>query len=351
MLTSYALAAALALVAGTHAQTSTPSSQPSGTTGTSSSASSTSTGKIIDIAVGAELHKFTPDSVKANPGDIIRFGFYPGGHRVARAEFMQPCIPYERTGANKRGFYSGVFSPQVLTNPPPYYDVLINDTEPVFFYCGAPGSCIQYGMVGVINPNSTHTLAIQKQYAANSTLQLTPDEPWPSETLSPTAGPKETGGSSSGQNGNNNNNQDTQASSGGSDGLGAGAIAGIAIGAAAVILGAVFLFLWGRKRGEKSANRQSTNPAMPPGTHPGMAEAGRYHDPKSPGQASMSTFMGMERDPYRVSQQSPHMPHYSSTPPPPVSPGMPGYGNYQSPVIPGQYSDAPHHHQQQHGYQ
>jgi len=63
------------------------------------------------------LHKFVPDQVTAKVGDVIRFGFYPGGHRVARAEFKQPCIPYENTGANKRGFWSGIFNPQVITNP------------------------------------------------------------------------------------------------------------------------------------------------------------------------------------------------------------------------------------------
>lgn len=203
-------------------------------------------------------------------------------------------------------------------------------------------------MVGVINPNSTFTLARQKELAANSTLQLTPDEPWPSETYStppPTSTP--TGAGSSNQNQDND-----KSSSEGSSGLGAGAIAGIAIGAAVVLLLAgALIYLCGRRGGFDSAHRKSQAPTVAPGIHPGMAEAGRYHDPKSPGQASMATFMGTERDPYRMSAQSPHgMAHYNGTPPPPVSPGMPGYGNYQSTVIPGQYQDHPHQHQQ-HGYQ
>jgi hypothetical protein len=35
------------------------------------------------------------------------FVFYPQNHSVARAEFGYPCIPYENTGPNKTGFWSG----------------------------------------------------------------------------------------------------------------------------------------------------------------------------------------------------------------------------------------------------
>lgn len=48
---------------------------------------------------------------------VLGFNFYPGGHRVARAEFKQSCIPYEYTGPNKKGFWSGIYNPQVITVP------------------------------------------------------------------------------------------------------------------------------------------------------------------------------------------------------------------------------------------
>jgi hypothetical protein len=35
------------------------------------------------------------------------FIFHPDNHSVARAEFQFPCIPYELTGPNKVGFWSG----------------------------------------------------------------------------------------------------------------------------------------------------------------------------------------------------------------------------------------------------
>lgn len=37
------------------------------------------------------------------------FAFFPSNHSVGRAEYHQPCIPYEDTGEKKVGFWSGFF--------------------------------------------------------------------------------------------------------------------------------------------------------------------------------------------------------------------------------------------------
>jgi hypothetical protein len=84
----------------------------------------------------------------------LEFQFYPLNHSVARASFgVTPCIPYEYS-SNKTGFFSG-FQPVNLTleSQLPTWSVTVNDTEPIFYYCGAPSSC-QSGMIGVINPVS-----------------------------------------------------------------------------------------------------------------------------------------------------------------------------------------------------
>ena len=39
----------------------------------------------------------------------IEFQFFPPNHSVGRAEYQQPCIPYEDTGENKVGFWSGFY--------------------------------------------------------------------------------------------------------------------------------------------------------------------------------------------------------------------------------------------------
>jgi hypothetical protein len=290
---------------------------------------------FIGLTWPQELHKFVPDQVTANPGDTIRFSFYPTGHRVARAEFKNPCIPYEMTGALKKGFYSGVFNPNVITTPAPYYDVLVNDTEPIFFYCGAPGSCKEYSMVGVVNPTKEKTLAIQKEFASNSTVQLVPGDPWPSEVASnPTEVPSNPTEPKSGVTGSSSGSGSTSSdnSGSGSSGLGTGAIAGIAIGAAAVVLlAAALIYLCGRRGGIERTYRKNHGA---PGIIPGGIVENKY-DPKSPGAGTMASF-----DPYRSSAQPSSHFGYAGTPPP-HSPGMSNYGAGQPLPSPHGYYPPP----------
>ncbi|KAJ4421119.1 hypothetical protein N0V85_000342 [Neurospora sp. IMI 360204] len=200
-------------------------------------------------------------------------------------------------------------------------------------------------MIGVINPNATHSLAAQKKFADQATYDLKPGEAWKAED--PDFG-KEGGGKKAG--------------------LGAGAIAGIAIGAVAVVaIAAALLFFCGRRGGFKKAYRKSVvQPSAPApdaaAAPPTMVEA-QYHNqhspvptpagPKSPGQASFATFSTHPHmdpnDPYRSMTASPqHPPYPYGTPPPPhqnpVSPGsVYGFNTYNghavstpgSPPIPG----------------
>ncbi|KAF7564077.1 hypothetical protein G7046_g71 [Stylonectria norvegica] len=201
------------------------------------------------VNVGASGHKFTPNEVFAEVGDIIEWRFYPDGHWVIRGDFDYPCVPYEYIGTDRTGFSSDAQSVKAITDDGPRYRVRVNDTDPIFFYCGAPGSCTKYHMMGVVNPSSNETL---DQWLANADgvdYQLTPGEPWPTEDglVTPTAGnaPAATGSSS----GDHNN---------GHTGLAPGAIAGIAIGAAAVLLlGAGLVYLCGRRGGFDKAYRKS----------------------------------------------------------------------------------------------
>ena len=54
----------------------------------------------------------------------------------------------------KQGFFSGFNPVDAVLSDPPSFQVRVNDTEPIFFYCSAQGSCIDWQMVGVINPVS-----------------------------------------------------------------------------------------------------------------------------------------------------------------------------------------------------
>ncbi|KAK4199110.1 hypothetical protein QBC40DRAFT_282525 [Triangularia verruculosa] len=250
--------------------------------------SSSSTGPATrTIAVGLEGHAFTPKETTANVGDIIKFNFYPGGHRVSRAEFGFPCIPYEYVNGNTGGFWTGVFNPQAILNPPPSYEVRVNDTKPIFFYCAAPTSCTDWQMIGVINPNSTATFDAQLALASQAKLQLEPGEPFPTESAK--NGPTSTSTPSGSTDPANNND------GGGSSGLSPGAIAGIAIGAAAVvILAAVLLYLCGRRGGFDKAYRKSFGTPAPVagvgGRQNSMVEANYGNNPKSPGSNTIPGF-------------------------------------------------------------
>ncbi|KAK4105823.1 hypothetical protein N658DRAFT_134873 [Parathielavia hyrcaniae] len=304
----------------------------------SSSTSSSSTGPAtVAIAVGANGHFFTPQETTANVGDIIKFNFYPGGHRVVRAEFAWPCIPYEYANINEPGFDSGEFKPQVVSSNPPNYQIHVNDTEPIFFYCAAPYSCSIYHMIGVINPNSTHSFSAQMAYAENVTYQLAPGEPFPSETPIPTPTP------SSGSNPYPGSGDDG-GDGGGGGGLSPGAIAGIAIGSAAVlILAAALIYLCGRRGGFERAYRKCGLPGAraaasapgPPGADmvPDMAGPSYAADagglglapPKSAGQATMTPssayYGGQDNGTLRSSSL-----FYGGTTTPSPSPGMPSPG-------------------------
>ncbi|KAK3310135.1 uncharacterized protein B0T15DRAFT_25891 [Chaetomium strumarium] len=332
-------------------ETVTAAPTPTGEAASSSSASSTTSSSsgpaTVTIAVGATGHVFTPHEATAKVGDIIRFNFYPGGHRVARAEFGWPCIPYEYANINKAGFYTGIFEPQVVSNNPPHYEVRVNDTAPIFFYCAAPGSCVDYHMIGVINPNATQSYDAQLEYAQNTTYQLAPGEPFPSETPvprpTPGSGSTISSDSSSGGNGGGSSHH----------GLSGGAIAGIAIGAAAVlILGAALIYLCGRRGGFDKAYRKTFH--VPPSAaaarstdSPGMVEAkyanggvggGVVVDPKSPGQTTLSgassTFPGHDnastlRSSYHAGAGQPPYYGIGTSPSPHLttpSPGLPQYG-------------------------
>jgi hypothetical protein len=178
---------------------SSDSPTASASTASESSSTSSAAAQTHTISVGLADHKFRPESTNANVGDVseyhighikrvsnsmctcevytdlpqtIEFAFYPLNHSVVRAEYGYPCIPYEMTGQGKTGFFSGFKPVDSVLIFPPTYSIEIENTDPVFFYCSAPNSCIGYGMVGAINPNGTTSVQEQHQMALNSTYMV-----------------------------------------------------------------------------------------------------------------------------------------------------------------------------------
>ena len=123
-------------------------SSSSSTASSSSPASTTtsSTSGITTIAVGNGGLNFSPNNISLPVGSVVEFQFYPPTHSVAQAAFADPCTPL----ANNTGFFSGGFTTSSGTNSN-VFSIKINDTKPIWYYCGYPGHC-EAGMVGVINP-------------------------------------------------------------------------------------------------------------------------------------------------------------------------------------------------------
>lgn len=272
------LTATLGLLAvGTIAQTATESDAPSKT---DDSQPTTHT-----VLVGWSGFKFTPNETFAKPGDTVEFKFYPPDHSVIRGDYEHGCIPYENIGVNQVGFYS---EPQILSGiseDNPTFNVKVNDTDPIFYYCGAIGSCKNKHMIGVINPNKTQTLAGHLKFVEEAEFELIPGQDWPTESDPNSSDDDAYGGDSSksggdsagSTNGNNNNNNPSS-----HHGLSAGAIAGIAIGGAAVLIAAAGLIYYcGRNGGMERAYRKSLNAAHLP-QHNNSHTAGSAVPPSSP---------------------------------------------------------------------
>lgn len=293
--------------------TSSPSSSPSSTSSSASPFAIATNGiQVHIVTVGYLSWQFNPDTIIAKVGDVVQFQFFPPNHSVVRAEYEYPCIPYEMTGPHKTGFFSGFHYVPSVTEEPPLWNLTINDTSPIFFYCSAVGSCIRQQMVGVINPNEIETLDMQKAYAKNSTYMLNPGEPFPPEasdmasltqvptsTTSPAAVSSATAVASSAA--------PALASPSPHHSFPSEAIAGIAIGAVAVLVlcGALFFYMGRSKALEEVIDRKDgtvvTTSQVPPDQYMG----GGYGHGYAP----------VQPHDFRNSNTSSQLPAYQNYPP------------------------------------
>ncbi|KAF5023643.1 hypothetical protein F66182_4312 [Fusarium sp. NRRL 66182] len=321
------------------AATASESDSPTSTTDEAATGTSSGEATTHTINVGASGHKFTPSEVKAEVGDILEWRFYPSSHWVIRGDYENPCIPYEYVDLDRTGFSSGTEKVEAITDDGPRYRVRVNDTDPIWFYCGAPGSCVRYHMMGVVNPTKNETLDDWQERAKDVDFQLRPGDPWPTEEDFPsaTADP-----GASDEESTDDSGSDSDGGGGGKKGLSTGAIAGIAVGGAAVLLLAgALLYLCGRRGGFDKAYRKgfrsSVGPPGPPVTEtqyasPNPTVADPWAPAKSPGLMATS-----------YTQSPPLSPHQSL--PYGTHPGMVSQDgtpmSYYDPH-PTQYSD--HHH-------
>ncbi|KAI9655929.1 MAG: hypothetical protein M1831_004774 [Alyxoria varia] len=251
----------LALPLSTFAQRSASPSEDSDSPSRTSSASVTT----HTVTVGKGNHNYDPDTTYAEPGDIVRFFFYPTNHSVTKADYGYPCLPYELIHPGRDSFHSGGIMTQSFRDPPEW-DLKINNSDPIFYYCTAIDSCIGNGMVGAINPNNSVSVEQFKAKAEDADVMLSPGQEFPAEgtptaaltpsagaatvTLGATPGATVNYASSSGGSGGGGGGGDDD-----DGGLSGGAIAGIVIAVVAFLaLLAGFFWLLGRRRGNKEVS-------------------------------------------------------------------------------------------------
>ncbi|KAG8415358.1 hypothetical protein J3459_011428 [Metarhizium acridum] len=123
--------------------------------------------KTIRIDVGKDGLAFSPDSVTAAKGDILEYHFYKQ-HSVAMGDFANGCTP-----AAQGGFFSGVMKTSGNGENKEVFQVTVNGTDPMAFYCTVASHC-QNGMVGVVNPSSTDSLDEYKSTAKSASANRAP---------------------------------------------------------------------------------------------------------------------------------------------------------------------------------
>ncbi|UNI21349.1 hypothetical protein JDV02_007345 [Purpureocillium takamizusanense] len=126
---------------------------------------SSTAAKVIVINVGqGGRFAFSPDNIKAAPGDHVEFHFF-GEHTAVSAAFSKPCSPASTSGGG--GFFSGDMKNKGI------FTITVNNTDPTFFYCAIDGHC-QAGMVGVINEGPVDKLPAFKSAAAKTDSSSAP---------------------------------------------------------------------------------------------------------------------------------------------------------------------------------
>ncbi|KAK2000477.1 extracellular serine-rich protein [Colletotrichum falcatum] len=128
------------------------------------------TPKVIPVQVGSPTREksllFYPEIVKANPGDIVQFQFWPNNHTVTQAANTQaPCMPLQ--DQNPNAVHSGFIPGATNGSPVGTFNVQVENTEPMLLYC-AQGQHCQLGMVMIINPKQDADVQAYKQAAGQS---------------------------------------------------------------------------------------------------------------------------------------------------------------------------------------
>jgi len=139
---------------------------PSGPVSATPTPAASAASSVQTVSVGKDGLVYTPNTLTAAAGTTVEFHFFPPGHSVAQSSFESPCAPI-----NASAFFSGGFS-ATTGEAPNVFTLTINDTTPLWFYCGVPGHC-EAGMAGVINPPADTSKSLAAYQAAAAKVSKT----------------------------------------------------------------------------------------------------------------------------------------------------------------------------------
>ncbi|KAF8059835.1 Cupredoxin [Lyophyllum atratum] len=105
--------------------------------------------KIV-VGVDGQL-AYGPSNITAAIGDTVTFEFHPKNHTVTQSSFLNPCKALAETSTTGQvGFKSGFRPVAADATEFPTFKITINDTAPIWGYCGQTNHC-SAGMVFSIN--------------------------------------------------------------------------------------------------------------------------------------------------------------------------------------------------------
>jgi len=97
-------------------------------------------GYTIVVAPTQGVLRYVPPFLTVPVGQTVNYVWNANNHTVTHSSIDHVCNKTETapfaSGIQLKGFE---------------FNVVVNDTDPVFFYCGVPGHC-QKGMFGIVNP-------------------------------------------------------------------------------------------------------------------------------------------------------------------------------------------------------
>ncbi|KAI0824203.1 hypothetical protein BC628DRAFT_1411131 [Trametes gibbosa] len=153
-------------------------------------------GNVIKVVVGGSNGEltYTPNSVQASPRDVIQFEFHQKNHTATQSSFAAPCVRLKDTTGAAIGLDSGFMPVAADATSFPTWNVTVNDTAPIWFYCRQhkPDGSSHCGAGMVFAVNAVENSA--RNFSAFQGL---------AQTLN---GTSTTGNGSSGAVGNGNNN-------------------------------------------------------------------------------------------------------------------------------------------------